>query len=124
MRLRMLRLALFAFCGLVLLPGVSRGQDASAGEDIFKRKCQMCHRLSDETKVGPGLAGVTVRRTEPWINEWLENPKAMIDKGDPVALELVKKYKKPMSKLPAMESEENRKNVIAFLRENDQKKKE
>ena len=95
------------------------GGDAAAGEKLFKRKCKGCHRLSDGTKVGPGLAGVTSRRTDEWLHEWLKNPKAMIEKKDPIALELKKKYKKIMRKTKLMEEEQNRENIIAFLKQND-----
>lgn len=109
---------------LELFCGGAMAQDLEAGEKLFMRKCYMCHRLSDGTKVGPGLLGVTQRRSEKWLHEWLENPKEMLAKGDPVAVELVAKYKKVMSKISAMKKEQNRIDVIAFLKENDKKKGE
>lgn len=118
----MIRRALYWLCLLALYPAASYGQDPAAGEDLFNRKCAMCHRLSDATKVGPGLQGVTERRTGDWLHEWLADPKAMVDKGDPAAVELLKKFKKVMSKVAAMETEKNRADVIAFLKENDKKK--
>ncbi len=99
--------------------------DAAAGEKLFnKLKCKGCHRLSDGVKVGPGLAGVTRRRTEEWLHEWLKNPKAMINKGDPIAVKLKKKFKKTMRKMKPMQDEKNRENIISFLKENDRKLEE
>ncbi|HEB71716.1 MAG TPA: c-type cytochrome [Nitrospirae bacterium] len=92
----------------------------AAGAKIFKKKCKTCHRLSDGTKVGPGLAGVTSRRTNEWLHKWLTNPKAMIKKGDPIAVKLKKKYKKQMRTYKLMQDEENRENIIAFLKQNDE----
>jgi len=89
------------------------------GKKIFLKKCKGCHRLSDGTKVGPGLAGVTSRRTNEWLHEWLTNPKAMIKKGDPIAVKLKKKYKKQMRTYKLMQDEKNRENIIAFLKQND-----
>ncbi|MDH5639444.1 MAG: c-type cytochrome [Nitrospinota bacterium] len=116
--------AVIVFCLAwnITSPGPAMGQDIAAGEDLFNRKCKMCHRLSDGTKQGPGLEGVTARRDESWLHAWLEDPKGMIEKGDPVAVELQKKYKKVMTKIAAMQDEENRKNIIAFLRQNDIKR--
>lgn len=93
--------------------------DEAAGEKIFKKKCKSCHRLSDGTKVGPGLAGVTTRRTNEWLHEWLTNPKAMIAKGDPIAVKLKKKYKKQMRTYKLMADVKNREDIISFLTQND-----
>ncbi len=101
--------------------GAAQAQDAGKGQDIFKRKCKGCHRLSDGVKVGPGLLGVTTRRTEEWLHRWLQNPKGMIKSGDPIAVKLKKKYKKTMRTLKAMQVEKNRKDIIAFLKKNDSK---
>lgn len=106
--------------GLALgFSNVAFAGDVAAGERLFNKKCKSCHRLSDSTKVGPGLAGVTSRRVDEWLHEWLLNPKAMIEKGDPIAVELKKKYKKTMRKYKLMEDEENRESIIAFLKQND-----
>lgn len=102
--------------------GPSSAQASSDGEDLFKRKCYMCHRLSADFKVGPGLEGITVRRSEEWLHEWLEDPKAMLEKGDPAAVELVKKYKKVMKSVGAMKDEKNRRLIIDYLKENDKKR--
>jgi len=118
----MIKHALFVSCFLAAVPAASFGQNVTAGEELFNRKCAMCHRLSDATKVGPGMMGVTERRSDEWLHQWLADPKAMIDKGDPAAVELQRKFKKVMSKVAAMETEKNRADVIAFLKENDKKK--
>jgi len=104
---------------LCFLSVASAGNPAE-GEKIFKKKCKTCHRLSDGTKVGPGLAGVTSRRTNEWLHVWLTNPKAMIAKGDPIAVKLKKKYKKLMRTYKLMADKKNRENVIAFLKQNDE----
>jgi len=118
----MIKKPVLAILALGFAAGASFGQDQEEAEDLFKRKCYMCHRLSADTKMGPGLEGVTVRRTDQWLDEWLENPKAMLEKGDPAAVELVKKYKKVMKTVDAMKDEENRRLMIDYLRENDKQK--
>ena len=98
---------------------VALADDVKKGETIFMKKCKACHRLSDGAKNGPGLAGVTKLRTEEWLHKWLQDPKGMIISGDPIALEIKSKFKKTMRKLKVMQDEQNRKDVIAFLKQND-----
>ncbi len=116
---------MFTLILVMSFPHVVFTGDVAAGEKLFnKLKCKGCHRLSDGTKVGPGLAGVTRRRTEEWLHEWLTNPKAMIKKGDPIAVKLKKKFKKTMRTMKLMQDEKNRENIISFLKENDRKLEE
>ena len=35
---------------------------AIAGEQIFKKKCSVCHKTTEQQFVGPGLLGVMERR--------------------------------------------------------------
>ena len=113
---------LFALIAAALLfPLTGYAQDAAAGAELFKRKCKGCHRLSDGKKMGPGLAGVTDRRSEEWIDNWLKGPKDVIESGDEYAVSLLEKYKKKMPTLKAMQDPQNRKDIISFLKQNDGK---
>jgi cytochrome c2 len=87
------------------------------GKKLFMKKCKSCHRLTEGTKVGPSLVGVTKRRSPEWLDRWLKNPKEMIKAGDPVAVELLKKYKKRMPKYKIMQDKKNRDDVISFLKD-------
>lgn len=69
--------------------------------------------------VGPGLSGVTKRRTEEWMDKWIASPKAVIESKDPTAVELRGGFKILMPTLPAMADSQSRKSVIEFLKEND-----
>jgi protein SCO1/2 len=63
------------------------------GGYLFRTRCNSCHNLSGgDHELGPGLAGVTTKRTEAWLQSWLSDPSAMIDSGDPIALELYERY--------------------------------
>lgn len=97
------------------LSSPASAQDADRGEKIFDRKCQGCHRRTSEMKTGPGLAGVTKRRTEEWLHRWLASPKSVIESGDPYAVALVKRFKTKMPTIDLMQDEKNRSDVIAFL---------
>ncbi len=110
---------LIMILALGVAPEFAYAQDADKGKTLFTRKCKGCHRLTDGVKVGPGLAGVTSRRTEQWIHKWLQNPRKMIEDGDKTAVMLKKKYKKTMRTIKLMKDEQNRKDIIAFLKQND-----
>ena len=43
--------------GTEATPGGS-GDLVAAGQQVFEQNCSMCHNLTTETKVGPGLAGL------------------------------------------------------------------
>lgn len=51
-----------------------------SGVSIFNSKCSSCHKTSDEKLIGPGLEGITKRRTPYWIMNFISNPEPMIDK--------------------------------------------
>jgi len=59
--------------------------DAALGEKIFKKTCTVCHFITDQRKVGPGLKGVYGRDaisgigtlTEERLHQWLENPRGV-----------------------------------------------
>jgi mono/diheme cytochrome c family protein len=52
-----------------------------AGEQVFEANCAVCHNLTAETKVGPGLAGLFEREqlpngnpvTDENLREWIAN---------------------------------------------------
>lgn len=101
---------------LTLVSTLAYAGNPENGKKLFMKKCKTCHRLTEGTKVGPSLLGVTQRRSEEWLQKWLQDPKAMLKAGDPIAVELLKKYKKKMPKLKLMQSKKNRDDVISFLK--------
>ena len=54
----------------------------SQGEDVFKANCSACHSTDDTKLVGPGLKGVTEKRSEEWLLAWTKNSTALIESGD------------------------------------------
>ncbi|MBF0292455.1 MAG: cytochrome c [Nitrospinae bacterium] len=97
------------------LSAMSEAQDAGRGEEMFDKKCQGCHRRTDAVKNGPGLAGVTKRRTAEWLHKWLADPKALIESGDPQAVAMLGRFKIKMPTIDLMQDEKNRNDMIAFL---------
>jgi cytochrome c2 len=110
---------------LMMMVGSSVGAmagDAAKGEDIFNKKCKSCHTLTDAKKAGPGLAGVTDRRTDEWLDHWLADTKNIIAAGkDPVVVALMQGSKVKMPTVKEMTDDTNRADMIAFLKKNDGK---
>lgn len=76
----------------------------------FEARCASCHSLGAGAKVGPDLAGVTLRRNDDWLTRWLESP-ARMSETDEHAKTLLAQYKVQMPDLHLDESE-----VRSFIR--------
>ena len=62
------------------------------GEALFTEKgCNACHTVGGGDLVGPDLAGVTERRTEEWLTNWLTAPDQMLA-SDPDAQAMLAQY--------------------------------
>ncbi|HZR93201.1 MAG TPA: c-type cytochrome [Gaiellaceae bacterium] len=89
--------------GLALLhAGPALAQD---GKSIFERTCAGCHTIGGGDKVGPDLKGIGERAGRSWIERFVAGPEKVIASGDPVAKELLAKYKVPMPNLGLSQSE-------------------
>jgi cytochrome c2 len=71
---------------LGLTVSISYGQDKSA--ELFQKNCSICHKISAEKLIGPGLAGVTQRRDKAWIAKFIRSSKTVIESGDKTAVQL------------------------------------
>lgn len=106
--MRVLWMALLAF---LAVPVVAHADNAALGEQIFKKRCKVCHNASAERKIGPGLKGVYGREaisgigslTEARLHQWLQDPGAV----------------KPNTRMPKyapMQDTATRQAVIDFLK--------
>ena len=86
---------------------------AKSGEVLFNSKCSSCHKLNSEKGIGPGLAGVTSRRTPEWIMNMMLNPMEMTQK-DSLAKELLAIYYSQMLDNNLTEAEAR--SLLEFLR--------
>lgn len=73
------------------------------GKKVFKAKCSACHKISKRF-VGPGLAGITEKRTPEWIMNMILNPEEMVKKN-PIAKKLLAEYLAPMANQNLTETE-------------------
>ena len=89
--------------------------DAKKGEEVWNAKgCKACHNLTDVKLVGPGLAGVTKRRSLAWMGRMILKPEVMI-KEDPVAKKLFAAHMTPMGN-QNVDAATDLPNLLAFLK--------
>lgn len=61
---------------------------AQEAADFFRQNCHNCHSIGGGRLTGPDLKDVAQRKDRAWLVQFLQNPKAMIDSGDPYAAKL------------------------------------
>lgn len=67
-------------------PVLSAQQPAA---DYFRQNCASCHTIGGGRLTGPDLKDVGQKKDRAWLVQWLQNPKAVIDAGDPYAQKLL-----------------------------------
>jgi cytochrome oxidase Cu insertion factor (SCO1/SenC/PrrC family) len=84
------------------------------GQALFIKTCAACHSIGRGEKVGPDLVGLASRRTRAWIASYITAPDKMRSEGDPIALEMVAKYR--AVRMPNLGlSEHDASDVMAYL---------
>ena len=94
---------------------------AEQGKVIFDAKCAVCHILTDQKLIGPGLKGVTERRQAAWILNMMTNPVEMTHK-DLTAKALLAEHHTQMTFQDV--EDDQAKLILEFLRANDEPAKE
>ncbi|MBX7075606.1 MAG: cytochrome c [Pirellulales bacterium] len=90
-------MALFIAASAVFAQPLAQAPD---GATLFKEKCAVCHTIGGGDLLGPDLQGVTERRDPAWLKQWILVPDQVLASGDPIATELLAKYKNvPMPNL-------------------------
>jgi mono/diheme cytochrome c family protein len=69
--------------------GIPKPARAQVPTDYFRQNCTSCHTIGGGRLTGPDLKGVTQRKDRAWLVRYLQNPKAMIESGDPYAAQLL-----------------------------------
>ncbi len=96
--------------------GAIDANKATIGKDIFEAKCTSCHKFTSDKYVGPGLLGVTERRSPEWIVNQICNPTEMTEK-DPIAHELLETYLTQMTNQDI--TVDQAKNILEYFRQQD-----
>ncbi len=75
-------------------------KDLSRGQYLYRTRCASCHTIGGGDRLGPDLRGVAAARPRAWLVRWLKEPNKMIAEKDPIALELLARYRNlPMPNL-------------------------
>lgn len=61
---------------------------------ILFQICSACHTIGKGKLIGPDLQGVTERREEAWLIQFIKNSQLIIQEGDPVAVRLFEENNK------------------------------
>ena len=64
------------------------------GATLFKTNCGVCHTVSNQKLVGPGLANVDKRRSEAWFLSFVKSSQTMIKNGDADAVAVFNQFNK------------------------------
>lgn len=93
-------------CGLILLFALPPVASAQQPADFFRQNCTNCHTVGGGRLTGPDLKDVLQRKDRAWLTRFLQNPKAMVDAGDPYALQLQQEARDViMPTIPGMNSD-------------------
>lgn len=81
---------------LFFTPTTLSAQEAAK---FFKGTCMSCHTIGGGNMAGPDLKDVHQRKDREWLKNFIMNPKAVIDSGDPYALKLKQQFNSEMPTL-------------------------
>lgn len=90
----------------------------ASGEALFKQNCSSCHFATSKRSTGPGLEGVTSRRSTEWLIKWIMNPAELVASGDSQAVAVMKEFNNfPM---PAQNlKEEDIKSILTYIEQTE-----
>ena len=71
---------------LLAVPNAGQAQEST---DFFRQNCFSCHTIGGGRLVGPDLKDVGERRDTEWLVDFILNPQAKINSGDPYAQKLL-----------------------------------
>jgi mono/diheme cytochrome c family protein len=86
--------------GLILAVPAAYTQESA---DYFRQNCMSCHTIGGGRLTGPDLKNISQRKDRDWLVKFIINPRAVIDAGDPYALELMQQARNAvMPTLPGL----------------------
>jgi mono/diheme cytochrome c family protein len=65
---------------------------AQDGADVFSKNCAVCHKTTGAKFVGPGMAGITEKRSASWLKSWIKDSQGLIASGDADAKAIYAEY--------------------------------
>ncbi len=79
---------LYLCYGLALFMTSAAAFSQQQPADYFRQNCASCHTIGGGRLTGPDLKDVDQRKDRAWLVQWLQNPRAVLDAGDPYAQKL------------------------------------
>ncbi|NOT39620.1 MAG: c-type cytochrome [Alphaproteobacteria bacterium] len=93
-------------------------KNLSRGQYLYRTRCASCHTFGGGDRLGPDLKGVVGARDRVWLTRWIKEPNKMIAEKDPLAMELMSRYRNlPMPNLSLGDDEAAA--VIHYMSEQD-----
>ena len=95
-------------CLLIALAALSTAGQSAAQDtpDYFRQYCLNCHTIGGGRLTGPDLKDVSQRQDRAWLANFIMNPKAVLDSGDPYAQKIFEESRRvPMPTAPGMTRE-------------------
>lgn len=90
----------------------------ASGEALFKQNCSSCHFATSKRSTGPGLEGVTARRSAEWLMKWILNPAELVASGDSQAVAILKEYNNFPMPAPNLKEEEI-KSILTYIEQTE-----
>lgn len=113
------RFGMLTFISALMLTFAGLFNEANAqpdGKAIFKASCSSCHSATDKKMTGPGLRGVTKKRSEEWLQKWVTNSIDFVKSGDADAVAIAAEFNN-MPMPPFALSNEEIKAVFVYVDE-------
>ncbi len=82
-----------AICVAIAVFMIAPSLRAQEAATFFRQNCMSCHTIGGGPLTGPDLKDVHARRDREWVIAFMNDPKAVIDRGDPVAQQLLQEYR-------------------------------
>ena len=108
---------------LVLICGISYGQDYTRGKQLFNTHCAACHKM-DKKLVGPALNTIVDRQGKEWTKEWIYNNNALRESGDEYAIQIWEEYNKAAMPCYQFLKDEELDDIVEYLAQWQTKKDE
>lgn len=112
------KLFIYTLSGFLLLGAAANANPdnpVAEGKTLFTNRCAACHNVN-KVLTGPALAGVSDRRSEEWIVNFVHSSQAMVKNGDKDAIALFEKFNRiPMPDHQDLTAEDI-KGIIEFIR--------
>ena len=98
---------IWLFCAILMLLAPQYARAQAEGKKLFEKNCSVCHKLGGGKLVGPELVGVTQIRDREWLVKFIHDSKALIESGDPIAVQVFEENNKiPMQAFPNLSDSE------------------